>query len=335
MSTIPYVTQVRRAITLGDGSVKLEVTSTITDRGDLPFPDLFVLTIVNTADPRSDVLARIATPFDIRQTDPSAPRYIRVVSSDVLIVPPDTFVRIANINDITELPRDRVHAVQTGRTVYLSRSCTLIYDNLTTADAAYRQIIARLSSLVTEWRTSFTAFATNPSQQYALPQASASVEAERTAAYVAARDARVAAEATRDAAVTAANECDQNCLATREIYNFLVTDVAFLETARGVVSGITETVTGGTGVASTNAKNFVLQQGSYVGDARSYQALLTTKTSQRDDYARRVTACQARCQTLANDALTAQNNVNAAQAAERAALASVYAVCPTFNPNTV
>lgn len=335
MSTIPIVTQLRRSIVLADGSVKLEVTSTITDRGDLPFPDLFVLSIRSAPDPRSDVLARVATPFDIRQTDPNSPRYIRVLSTDMVVIPPDSFARISNLNDITELPRDRVRAVQTGRDVYLSRTCTLIYDNLTTADAAYRQIIARLSSLVNEWRTTFTSFATNPTQQYPLPQSSASVEAERTAAYVAARDARVRAETARDEAVVAANECDQNCLATREIYNFLVGDVAFLEAARGVVNGITETVTGGTGVASTNAKNFVLQQGSYVGDARSYQALLTTRTTQRDDYARRVTACQARCQTLANEALTAQNNVNAAQAAERAALASVYAVCPTFNPNTV
>ena len=323
---------------MADGSIQLEVTSTITDQGDLPFPDLFVLSIVNALDPRKDVLARIATPYDIRQTDPTSPRFIKVVSSDMVLIPPDTFARIANINDITALPRDRTDAVRTGVTLYLSATCTLLYDNITTADAAYKQIIARLSTLVTEWRSAFTSFATNPSQLYPLPQASASVESERTAVYVSARNARLTAEAARDAAVTAASGCDQDCVAKRTIYDFLVADVSFLQTAKTVVQGITETVSGGglpPGTASTNAKDFVLRGGSYAPDGRSYDALLATKITQRDAFARQVAACQAECQSLANAALTAQNTVNSALSVERAALAAVYAVCPTFDPTTV
>lgn len=323
---------------MADGSVQLEVTTTVIDQGDLPFPDLFVLSIVNTADPRKDVLARIATPYDIRQTDPTSPRYIKVTSTDMVVIPPDSFARIANINDITALARERSDAVRTGRTVYLSPVSTLIYDNITTADAAYRQIIARLSSLVTEWRGAFTAFVTNPSQQYSLPQADASLVDTRTAAYVAARTNRETAEAARDTAVTASNSCREAGAALRTIYEFLVADVSFLQTAKTVVQGITETVTGGgspPGTPSTNAKDFALRAGTYASDARSYDALLTSKITARDTYARQVTAQQAECQRLANAALTAQNTVNAALAAERTALAAVYAVCPTFDPTTV
>ena len=320
---------------MADGSVKLEVTSTITDKGDLPFADLFVLSIANAADPRSDVLARVATPYDIRRTDPSAPHFIRVVSSDLIVVPPDTFARIANINDVTELPRDRTHAVRTGRTQYLAKTCTLVYDSLTTADAAYRQIIARLSSLVTDWRAAFTAFVTSPSEAYLLPQATASLQAARVAAYTAARTARMSAEAARSDAVAAVAACEQSSTSVQTIYAFLVADVAFLQTASNVVHGITETVSGGTGVPSTNAKDFVLQQGSYASDARSYEVLLVAKYAQRDEYARLVTAAQERCQALALAAREAQNAVTAALTVERAALAAVYAVCPTFDPTTV
>jgi hypothetical protein len=79
----------------------------------------------------------------------------------------------------------------------------LIYDNYATADAAAKQVISRLSDLVTAWRTFSTAFATNPYQDYNLPQAAASVEAERTAVYVEKRTAREAAETAYDEAVAA------------------------------------------------------------------------------------------------------------------------------------
>jgi len=305
-----------------------EVTSTITDPGGLPFKDLFVLSITDPSDAKDDVLARVATPLDIQQTDPSSPKYVRVAGDDLIHISGDPFGRIASIDDLTGLPRDRTDAIRRNRTEYLTSVMTEQYTTLTTADAAYKQILSRLSALVEGWRTSFTAFATNPSQLYNLPVPGVSVEAERTATYVAARDARIALETTRDAAQTAKEACERDCVADKAIYNFLVADVAFLNDARNVVASITE-------VGTTNVKDFVLRTGSYSADERSYQALLDSKKASLNEYAARVRACDVRCAALGDALLTAQRAVTSAQITERNALVDVYAVCPSFDPNAV
>lgn len=335
MSTIPQAVQQRRPITLADGTQKFEITTTIVDKGDLPFKDLFVLTISDTGDPKDDVLARIATPYDIRQTDPTSPKYVKVSTSDMISIPPDTFARIANIDELTGLYRDRTAAIRNGRTEYLSSVMTVVYDTITTADAAYKQILSRLSTLVDNWRAAFTPFATNPTQLYDLPTPGVAVEDERKAAYVAARDARIAAEAERDKAQAAADACATGCASDKAIYNFLVADVAFLEAARTVVVNLQDaSVPPGTPV-TTNVKDFVLQQGAFVGDARTYQALLQAKTVARAEYAAKVAACDTTCASLAAAVLTAQRAVDSARTTERDALAGVYEVCPTFDPSSV
>jgi len=335
MSTIPQVQQQRRPITLADGSVKFEITTVILDRGDLPFKDLFVLSISDTGDAKDDVLARVATPYDIRQTDPASPKYVRVVSTDLITIAPDKFARISNIDELTGLYRDRTSAIRNGKTEYLSAVMTVLYDTLTTADAAYKQILARLSTLVEEWRAAFTPFATNPTQLYDLPTPGVSVEDERKAAYVAARDARIAAETARDAAQAASDACATDCRTDREIYNFLVADVAALETARTVVLSLQDaSIPPGTPL-TTNVRDFVLQLGAYSADTRTYQSLLVAKTLKRDEYAARVAACDANCARLAADVLTAQRVVDSARTTERDALSRVYEVCPTFDPSSV
>jgi hypothetical protein len=355
MSVIPVTRQTRRSVTLSDGSVRFEVTTEIIDRGDLPFPHLFVVTINDNLDPKDDVLARIATPVDIRQADPSAPIYVKVVSTDLTRIGTDTFAKIASANDLTRLPRDRVTAQRAGLTQYLTTAVALLYDNVTTADAAAKQIVDRLSTLVTEWRSFNTNFATNPYQDYQLPQVGISVESQRIAVYTAAKNARLAAEAARDAAKLDKEACERDCAADKVIYDFLAYDVAFLEQADAAMTAITEgfappgptlTLTGGTtltppgtytiaATASTNAKSFALQSGIYGSDPRSYRALLVKKRSDLATYASRVRECTDRCATFAATLLTAQQNVDAATAAERAALAAVTAVCPTFDPSTV
>ena len=335
MSTIPQAVQQRRPITLVDGTQKFEITTYIVDNGDLPFKDLFVLSISDTGDPKDDVLARIATPFDLRQTDPTSPKYVKVSSSDMISIPPDVFARIANVDELTGLLRDRTAAVRNGRTEYLSSVMTVVYDTITTADAAYKQILSRLSTLVDEWRAAFTPFATSPTQLYVLPTPGVAVEDERKAAYVTARDSRIAAEATRDAAQTAAAACATDCASDKAIYDFLVADVAFLSTARTIVVGLQDaSIPPGTPLTTT-VKDFVLQQGAFAADARSYQALLTAKTTARDEYAARVIACAANGARLAAAVLDAQRTVDSARTAERDALARVYEVCPTFDPASV
>lgn len=325
MSTIPVVTQRRRTVIGTNGDVQFEVTSTITDRGDLPFVSLFVLRITDPADAKDDVLARVASPLDIRRVTPASAVYVRVVETDLIRIGPDPFARIANVDDLTEMPRDRTTAVRTGQTLYLSPVFTALYDGITTAQAAYQAILQRLSDLVTAWRTYYGDFETRPTSAYDLPVFGAGVEAQRTAAYVVARDARVAAEAARDAAQTAKDRCEQDCTADKAIYDFLVADVAFLVRAKDLV----------TAMATSTARDFVLQQGAYTSNADSYNAMLSQKRTALDTYGAKVAECAARCSALGEALLAARSEVDAAREAERAALAGVYAVCPTFDPTSV
>ena len=321
MSTIPVVRQIRRQVTLASGSIAFEVASTVTDRGDLPFTHLFVVTLGTNADPKTDVLARIATPADLRQSDASAPVYVKVSSTDMIRIGTDDFARIANINDISKLPRDRVIAQRRGFTQYLTSSVAMVYDNVTTADAAAKQIIDRVSALVTEWRSFNSDFATNPYQDYNLPSPGASVESARTAIYVDKRNARTTAEAARDAAKLAKEACIRDCESDKVIYDFLAYDVSFLDQARILVSAQAANVT----------RTFVLDAGT----AASYAALLVKRREDLAIYAAKVQACATTCAQLSAALLAAQQIVDAALVAERAALAGVVAVCPTFDPSTV
>lgn len=322
----PVARKTTRQRIFGDGSVRYEVTYEIVSAGDMPFKHLFVLTVVDTADAKDDVLARVATPADVRQADVTAPIYVKVVETEITRIGGSPFARIANVNDITALPRDRVIAVAQKRTEYLSTAVSLTFDNITTADAADRQLRDRLSQLVRDWRTFNIDFITNPYVDYELPQHDSSVEATRTAAYVAARDARVLLEADRDRADAEHEQCVTGCVADKTIYGFLVEDVAKLTAARSKVVGITDT---------GPVKDFVLAQGAYVNDGDSYQRLLITRQLELNEYAEKVRACARECDLLAATLLTAQRAVDDARAAETDALAAVVEVCPTFDPSTV
>ena len=352
MTVIPIVRQIRRQLVLAGGSVRFEVSNQITDRGDLPFPHLFVVTISDSVDPKDDVLARIATPVDIRQADPTAPIYVKVVSTDLVSIVPDLFARIANVNDISRMPRDRVTAQRQGLTEYLTTAVAVVYDNVTTADAAAKAIVDRLSTLVTDWRTYNVDFATNPYQDYNLPQTAIGVESQRAAIYKGKRTDRQALEAIRDAAQIAKDKCERDCAANKIIYDFLAYDVAFLDVARStVVAQVNEAYTGiGYTIApailtpagpftvtipASKTHDYVLQSGVFSADNASYQALLVKKRADLTTYAQKVRECDNTCAQLAATLLTAQQDVNAAVAAERTALANVIAVCPTFDPNSV
>lgn len=323
MSTTPHVTQSRRAVTLASGTVGYEVTTTVTDPGDLPTANLFVLTISDPGDAKRDVLARVVAPYDLRRL--STALYVRVDEGSLLFIPPDAFARVPSASELTELAQDRAEAVRRNQTEYLCSTVALTYSSRATADAAYRQLIARLSSLVVDWRAFNLAFETHPIQDYALPVVDASVEDERRAAYAAARAARVAAESAHAAASAAADACVTDCASDRLIHQMLQADVAFLERARFRVLNTAET-------GSHNTQDFCVRLGSYSSDADSYEALLSQKRDALAAYTETVRACQTRCAGLARDRDAAQAALSRAQDVERRAIVDVRAVCPTFTP---
>lgn len=331
MSNTPQVTQSRRVVTLASGSVGYEVATTVTDPGDLPTSNLFVLTINDAGDAKRDALARVVEPYDLRRL--STALYVRVDEDSILYISPDTFARVPSGSELIELAQDRTDAVRRNQTEYLSGTVVLTYTSRATADAAYRQLITRLSALVVEWREFNASFETRPTTVYSLPVADASVEAERRAVYTAAVSARRAAEAAHEAASDACDACETDCVSDKKIHELLQADVAFLERARARVLTISETITGGSGgTPSHNAQDFCVRLGAYTADVNSYEVLLFSKRDQLAAYTETVRACQTRCAQLARDRDAAQATLSRALDAERRALVDVRAVCPTFTP---
>lgn len=318
----PVARQIRRVVTPAGGAQKFEVATFITDKGDLPFAELFVVTITNPDDPKQDVYARVAEPLEFRHAVVNGPRYVKVSSDDVTTISGDTFVRVVDIEEFLSTPTSRELAVRQGRSTYLTSSVVLYYDSLASADAAYRQLVDRLSTLTTAWRTATGGFITTPYQDYTLPVTAASVEAERVAAWRSAKEARVAAEAARDVAVAEAETCETECAGDKALYDLLVADTVFLQRAKDHVTGITET-------DSSIAKTFVLNGASPI----SYETLLAQKTARLATVREAVLACESRCRELAQVASDAQMRVDTARRAETAAMARVLEVCPTFDPS--
>jgi hypothetical protein len=317
----PVVRQNRRPVRTPDGSIQLEVTTYVVDAGDLPFVELFVATIADPLNPKTDALARVATPLEIRQADASSPLYVRVESTDITYLSGDSFARIANVNDVTALPRDRTVAVQQGTNTYLTSAVTKYYADVTTAIAAYRTFLTRLSELVEAWREASASFTTSPTTDYTLPTVATSVEDELTDAYVAARDARLAALAARDAAQVARDACVRDGTTARQLHAILAYDVAFLESAKTRV----------TAYAAADARTFALN----ASDAASYESLLVKKRSDLSAYLAAVRAQDETCLATDRTLRDAQASLDQAGRDETTALARVLEVCPTFNPSTV
>jgi hypothetical protein len=321
--TAPTVKQVRRQVVFGDGSVKFEITTSVLDKGDLPYQQLFVVTIVDPLNEKEDVLARLAAPTDLRAV--GAAIYVKVDSADLITISGDIFARVANSSDLTSLPRDRATALIRGSSTYLTSTVTLLYDTQITAEAAVKTILDRLSQLVVDWRAYNTTFLTSPFQIYALPLVSSSVEAEYTATYRTKKTATSVARAARDAAQLASDTCAAQDTLQESIIGILLGDVAFLELAKSRVTAMVETG------SVLLARTFVLN----AADAASYETLLTQKRTQLNQQQTAARTHRTSCATLARAVQTAETVLQTAQTAEQAALTALLRVCPTFDPNSV
>lgn len=316
----PQVKQVRELIQTAGGDRKWRVTTIVVDAGSLPFADLFVVTITDPTDPKQDVYARVAEPLEFRQVVSGAGVYVKVLSTDMVTIQGDPFARVSSTDELTGMARDRVVAVRSGKTEYLTSAITLLYDNLTAADAAYRQLLARLSTLVTDWALASGAFVTTPYSLYSLPVPSDAEETRRATVWRTARATRQSAETARDAATAAHEACETQGTSDARYYNELVADVAFLQAAHDRVYGMSET-------GSNNVKTFALN-GAELG---SWEALLAQKRNKLATALAAVAAHEQRCVDLRQTELQAQAAVDAARTAENAALASVLSICPTFD----
>jgi hypothetical protein len=178
----------RCTVFLDEASIqRFKIDSSIdsVEAGDLPLygpspytSNIFVHQIVNSVDPKSD-----------------------------------TFLRVANVADLTTLSLGRETAVGLNQTLYLSTNFTVVYDDIATASSAKLLIQQRVDNLIADWHTyneQFLAPLTSPPDYSTISMPlTAGIVAERESEYTTAHAEYLAskvtaAEATTDATVTAA-----------------------------------------------------------------------------------------------------------------------------------
>lgn len=118
------VTYARQTI-LVDGDNQFEIVATCSVAGSLPDTGIFVLDIVEEEDPKDDALLRVAA-----------------------------------IQDFSTYLTDRDAALDEGFATWRSNQVILRYDNLTTANAAAKELSSRVNSLVEDQDTNLEEFET-------------------------------------------------------------------------------------------------------------------------------------------------------------------------------
>jgi hypothetical protein len=352
----PVLRQFRNVVAQADGTRIFLVTAVIVEIGtgdtSLPFPEVFVIQIVDPLTPKADLLARIAAPLELYTVN-ITDLYIKVDATTIRKFNGETFVRVANVNDLTNLPRSRDIAIREGSTEYLSPSAIFIFNDAPTAIAASQTIVDRVSTLTNDWYTFKTDFLPDPPpyEDFTLPQIGKLVLADLTTSYSKYKTVRINAEATRDAARLARETCRKDCLNLKVIYGILQQDVMALQAGTSAIAEIGEAATATAHVNFSfpyptpmppvyNVTTTVIQTNqartwALGSDPRSFVTLLNRKITEVDRYAQLVAEADTKCNASLNALRTAEAALIAAQADEARELARVLTICPAFDPATV
>lgn len=167
---------------------KIESSIDTVEPGDLPNANVFVHKIISSTDPKQD-----------------------------------TFLRVANVADLTTLAQGRETAVGLSQTLYLSTAFTVTYDDIATATQAKPLIQQRVDNLIADWHNyneQFLAPVSIPPNYSQIPMPlTTSEEDERKAAYttahaeyLAAQTDNATAQAEYAAAVTAASAAGDDAI---------------------------------------------------------------------------------------------------------------------------
>ena len=331
MTVLTTLDQKCSAIINSAGVERFQIVTSVSvlKTGDLPFKDIFVYKIISQADPKVD-----------------------------------TFQRIGNVIDLTNLGIGRDAAIESGSVFYLSSAFTIDYPDVVTATAAKSLIQARVDQLIAAWKVYAVQFATP--EFTTLPLVDPSLLAKLETDYYTAADAAAAAAATLATAITAAAttaaavvtaedtletaQDDSTACADDQTRISLITsdEGTFLTSLSGggALYVRIAALTAGNVVAnlpgilsdlnSATAAIAVLGQGrlsslvtSHGAECSAKVAAITTPTTGLIALKNAADVAAANAQT----ALTAANAAaTAANAAAAAALAAVKAACPSFVP---
>lgn len=141
-------------------AVEYVVTTTVTDRGDLPDFGAFVIEIIDETDPKQDILARVATPADL-----------------------------------ATVSTNRALAVANDESLFRSSTVIKRYDNINTAIAGKDFLQERVNALVVDYQAFVNQFLADPAENLSFPAANIGILTPAVEAYTAKRDERIAQDA--------------------------------------------------------------------------------------------------------------------------------------------
>jgi hypothetical protein len=323
-TTLKQASSVTRQL---DGTQRFEILSHITfvKVGDLPHGDVFVNQIINTTNPKTD-----------------------------------KFLRVAQVADLTSLPRGRDKALEQEKSTYVASTNVSSYSTLIVAVQAKKVLQARIDELIYQWKL-YSQQLISP-DEFEFPLVPSSIVNAAKDAYYAAKSvsdtkdiALLSAQAdynlknllaTRAASdLNAAIARQSSCSQIQSLMTAAVTGENTFRTASVAFSAAASTfetsVNGG--VNPTFEANIATFNNAITAEASQGQAILSALQSMINaECANETTAVTtaAAAKTTADAALAsaqttltvAQAEATAAQADEDAALDAVIDVCPDFEP---
>lgn len=323
---------VAKAIT-SEGIQKFQLEVDITDAGDLPDENIFVVEITDPTDPKEDSFARVVT-----------------------------------VDDLEELTKDRTTAVNNNDTLYRVKSWTFLYDNVDTAANAKDVLKSRIDELVEDWRTYLTKFETT-SETTEHPRVDTDTYNSAVDTYELMLGAEQVAEETRDSAkddydeavvdaadastaLTDAEDAWDDCKTAKawfqSLYDAMKQAGGFYQHADTLKTAAETFRVVCTGDHPTEEAVFVTAYNTFSGKQGEALTVLTTAASNMllfdtmcSNKQADVVAAQS-AKTTADSTVAskrtayedAQSAYEAAQSASEAALAAVRALKPDYDPTT-
>lgn len=324
------IVTMNRTTLVVSGTNKYQIMATCSVKGTLPDTAIFLMRIQTRTDPRDDTLIRV------------------VAIADTVV---------ANTS------RDLVIAA--GGTEWRSASVLLQYDDIETANAAWKELSARINALVSAMDTYLTEFTTTVrNETIVYPTTDATTVTALTNAYLATRGAVTTAESARDAEQAECTSLQAEIDAVTVRLNDAVSDLDRAGQVQGQISVYStayNSVRGALATSVTSIRALNATSSATPPEKASIEAQLVAEEAQLAAFAGTNAALggtlsglissttsilQTRVATLTNERanlLTQYNNctaatarlqaaVDAARATRDAALADVRAVCPDYVP---
>jgi hypothetical protein len=312
-----------RRVNYVDGSIdEFVIENLITNKGQLPYAEVFVMQVVTRTDPKDD-----------------------------------RFLRVASLGDLTTLPRGRnagLLSTTAESFQFIDSTATIKYDALDTAVAGQTAIRDRVNILVKDWIQYQEEFAAYPTAAaYNLPIADSDQTTQAITDYTAAKQDRVNKEELlsqsevvletakanktlyadlttnlKTFASQAVERSQEMSFAKSALTNLLAASNAYYGASTCAGAGDRATFNSAVATATTaNAQSAIdeIDHSSYAISLQTYAATIESTKLVWD--AEVLTAT-----TNYNSALQAYND---ALAAENAALNYVLTLCPDFDPETV